>query len=96
MRACIHVCAAAWCLQVLVAVGSTVWQVDDRSATDLSLPGRAAAPGMAIHHLAVSPDGQFLAAFTHNKQQGGGAGLLSVMSAGACVKAGTALLHFCN
>jgi hypothetical protein len=43
--------------QVLVAVGETLWVVDDHGATDQPLP-----PGSGgVAHMALSPNGAFLA-----------------------------------
>lgn len=58
LKRCDAGCLSACCSpQVLVAVGETVWVIDDDGATDQALP--AGCGGVAS--MAVSPSGAFLA-----------------------------------
>jgi hypothetical protein len=49
-------------LQVLLSCGSSVWQVDEVTCVEHSLPVRPPAPSITL--MRVSPDGAFLAVHT--------------------------------
>eukprot|EP00798_Chlamydomonas_sp_ICE-L_P031781 gene31781-6977_t len=48
----------------LLACGSTVWQVDEETATDHRPLGSSASPSSSISMLSISPDGFFVALYT--------------------------------